>query len=200
MVHYIRSLCVTENTLKHRKLIILCSLAIRLLESDPCYQHSNNKVMQKPKISFMIVAVSISTRRIAMITPLGLDHIVLMTSDHGAMQDFYCRILGCSFEREQPKYNLLQLRAGDHLIDLIEDKSYQPPKTKNLAHFCIRIKEINFPELAEKMHSSGINLLRHGDRTSAKGTGPSCYLFDPENNEVELAIGAPSVLRKGLNG
>ena len=124
-----------------------------------------------------------------MITPIGLDHIVLMTSDHKRMIYFYCDILGCQIEREQPKYHLLQLRAGAHLIDLIEDKLYQPPEKGNLAHFCIRIKETDFSKLEIEMQALGVELSRYGERTNSKGTGPSCYLTDPEGNEVELVLG-----------
>lgn len=124
-----------------------------------------------------------------MITPIGLDHVVLMTSDHQKMRHFYCDILGCTIEREQPKHNLIQLRFGANLIDLIEDKHYKPPRLGNLAHFCLRIAETDFNQLEKDMLSKGISLRDYGERRNAKGVGYTCYVTDPEGNEVELVLG-----------
>ena len=50
----------------------------------------------------------------------AIDHLVLRTSRLEQMLDFYCRVLGCSVERETgPELGLVQLRAGDALIDLV---------------------------------------------------------------------------------
>ncbi len=48
-----------------------------------------------------------------------LDHVVLRVCDLAAMQAFYCEVLGCAVERHQIEIGLLQLRAGDSLIDLV---------------------------------------------------------------------------------
>lgn len=126
----------------------------------------------------------------AIVVPIGLDHIVLMTTSHEKMRRFYCNILGCSLERAQPEYCLLQLRAGDHLIDLIEDKTYIAPERGNVAHFCIRIQESDFDALARGMQDCGLTLLQYAKRTNATGgLGFSCYLYDPEGNQIELALG-----------
>ena len=124
-----------------------------------------------------------------MINIKSIDHIVLRTTNIESMKKFYCDILGCTIEREQPKHNLIQLRFGANLIDLIEDKNYEPGKLGNLAHFCLRIAETDFAKLEQDMLLQGIKLRDQGERRNAKGVGYTCYLTDPEGNEVELALG-----------
>src|SRR3546814_18335654 len=50
----------------------------------------------------------------------GLDQVVLRVRDVAAMQAFYCDVLGCTVEKRQEAIGLLQLRAGDSLIDLVD--------------------------------------------------------------------------------
>ena len=49
-----------------------------------------------------------------------LDHVVLRVRDMAAMQAFYCEVLGCTVERRQDDIGLVQLRAGDSLIDVVD--------------------------------------------------------------------------------
>ena len=54
-----------------------------------------------------------------MIQIRGIDHVVLRVADLDAMLEFYCKVLGCSIERQQEELGLTQLRAGSSLIDLV---------------------------------------------------------------------------------
>jgi len=49
----------------------------------------------------------------------GIDHVVLRVTDLAAMERFYCGLLGCTLERRQDEIGLIQLRAGQQLIDLV---------------------------------------------------------------------------------
>ena len=49
-----------------------------------------------------------------------IDHIVIRASNVPEMTRFYCEVLGCSVEKEQPDLGLTQLRAGRSLIDLLK--------------------------------------------------------------------------------
>ena len=49
----------------------------------------------------------------------GLDHVVLRVADLDRAIRFYCEVLGCTEERRVESINLVQLRAGAALIDLI---------------------------------------------------------------------------------
>ena len=54
-----------------------------------------------------------------MIHVLGLDHIVLRVQDGARMTKFYCEVLGCTVERARQDIGLIQLRAGQSMIDLV---------------------------------------------------------------------------------
>lgn len=54
-----------------------------------------------------------------MFTLQRLDHLVLRVVNVEAMKRFYTEVLGCTVEREQVDIGLLQLRAGEALIDMV---------------------------------------------------------------------------------
>ena len=53
-----------------------------------------------------------------------IDHVVLRTADVRRMVRFYSNVLGCAVERElPPETGLVQLRAGQSLIDIVDVES-----------------------------------------------------------------------------
>lgn len=117
---------------------------------------------------------------------VGLDHIVLRTNNLEKMVFFYCNVLGCHIENTQDELGLIQLRAGNNIIDLLKIDQTIIQAGKNLEHFCLRIYPFEFEKLKKYFHSHGIELLRYANRYGAQGYGWSFYLKDPDNNEVEL--------------
>ncbi len=115
-----------------------------------------------------------------------IDHIVLLTTKIKEMIFFYCEILGCQIEREQPKIKLIQLRAGDSLIDLVEQNHLINQNQKNMEHFCLNIKDFDYEMLKLYLANFNITPERYGTRYGATGLSYSCYIKDPEGNEVEL--------------
>jgi len=79
---------------------------------------------------------------------LGLDHVVLRVRDALRMTRFYCDVLGCKVERSKQELGLVQLRAGQSLIDLVTfdgelgQKGGAAPGTggRNMDHFCLRVE------------------------------------------------------------
>lgn len=125
----------------------------------------------------------------------AIDHIVLRTSRLDAMLDFYCRVLGCRVERETaPEIGLVQLRAGDALIDLVTvdgelgRQGGGPPagSEMNLDHFCLQLQPISEDDIAAYLAAQGVEAGRFEDRYGAEGFGRSIYIEDPEGNTVEL--------------
>lgn len=129
-----------------------------------------------------------------------IDHLVLRIVDLERMLHFYCEVLGCSVEKRQDDIGLIQLRAGDALIDLVPvdgplgRMGGAPPgqEARNLDHFCLRVEPFE-PDVIQA------HCARHGytagpveQRYGAEGTGPSIYITDPEGNVVELK-GPPDV-------
>ncbi|MEP4380576.1 MAG: VOC family protein [Alphaproteobacteria bacterium] len=125
---------------------------------------------------------------------IGLDHLVIRCVDLDAMTHFYCDLLGCTVDRHNKEADLLQLRAGRHLIDLITVdgvlglKGGAAPgvEGRNLDHFAIQIDHFDDAALHAYIAEHGIEIVEEGPRYGAEGTGPSVYLKDPEGNIVEL--------------
>ena len=127
----------------------------------------------------------------------GLDHIVLRTADLDAMLRFYRDILGCEVERElPPETGLVQLRAGDSLIDIVPIDSELgragggPPRQdgRNMEHFCLLVDATSEESLIRYLTQHGITVEPFKQRYGATGFGPSIYLQDPEGNNLELKL------------
>lgn len=123
-----------------------------------------------------------------------IDHLVLRVRDLPAMRAFYCDVLGCTEERRQDAIGLLQLRAGDSLIDLISvdgklgrmGGAAPGSEGHNLDHLCLRVEPFEREAIVAHLQAHGVRLGDFGPRYGAEGEGPSQYLFDPEGNMVEL--------------
>ena len=128
-----------------------------------------------------------------------IDHVVLRVSDAAAMVDFYCNVLGCSVERRQDEIGLIQLRAGQSLIDLVPvdgklgrmGGAAPGVEGRKMDHLCLRAEPFDRDAIVAHLKSHGARIGEFGSRYGAEGEGPSQYLFDPEGNLVELK-GPPS--------
>lgn len=130
-----------------------------------------------------------------MIRIKGLDHVVLRVRNLDAMTRFYCDVLGCRVERElAPDVGLLQLRAGNALIDLVPVDSElgraggaAPGREgHNLDHFCVQLETFDEAAIRDHLRQLGVACGDTENRYGAEGFGPSIYLEDPEGNTVEL--------------
>jgi glyoxylase I family protein len=124
----------------------------------------------------------------------GIDHVVLRVRDVGEMQRFYCEVLGCTVEKIQAHIGLIQLRAGQQLIDLVDvdgtlgREGGAPPgrEGRNMDHLCLRVQPFDAAAIAVHLRANGITPGDVVSRFGAEGEGPSMYIADPEGNVVEL--------------
>jgi glyoxylase I family protein len=117
-------------------------------------------------------------------TPLGLDHVVLRVRDQAASQRFYTDVLGCRLDHVNERVSLIQLRFGEHLIDLLPAAG---PRGEGMDHFCLSIACADLEAVARELRRRGVVI--DGDvvdRRGAFGHGPSLYIRDPDGHRIEL--------------
>ena len=122
-----------------------------------------------------------------------IDHVVIRCVDPDSMLAFYRDVLGCKLERGPGELGLLQLRAGDSLIDLIDisgklggSGEAPAPSAPNMDHVCLQVQPWDEAAILEHLAAHGVNAGNVAARYGATGRGPSIYLEDPEGNSVEL--------------
>ena len=118
-----------------------------------------------------------------------IDHVVLRVRDLPAMVRFYEQALGFRVERRLDRINLVQMRAGASMLDLI--LAERPAAGGNMDHLCFRIAPFDRAAIAGRLSPLGIAVGETFERYGAEGNGPSVYFNDPEGNQIELK--GPSV-------
>lgn len=123
-----------------------------------------------------------------------MDHIVLRTRDVEESLRFYTEVLGLQAERVE------QWRAGevrfpsarlnaDTIIDFFasDDIPRSRVDVRNQDHFCMVIEHTDMDELKARCEAAGIEIQAGpGKRWGAHGDGISLYIYDPDDNVVEL--------------
>ena len=128
------------------------------------------------------------------IQPKGLDHVVLRVSDIERSIAFYRDVLGCPVERRLEEFGLVQLRAGDSLVDLVDVASplgkaggdELDPSARNMDHFALTLSSFDEASIRAHLARFEIEAGETSRRYGAEGFGPSIYLRDPDGNTVEL--------------
>ena len=129
-----------------------------------------------------------------MIRIVGIDHVVLRVRDLERMIAFYRDVLGCPVEWRRDELGLVHLRAGRALIDLVPvdgplgRKGGAPPgrEGRNVDHVCLRVAPFDPAAIALHLEAHGVRVGEIRPRFGAQGEGVSVYLWDPEDNLVEL--------------
>ena len=120
---------------------------------------------------------------------LRIDHFVLTVRDVARTVDFYTRVLGM----EEVKFGegRTALRFGEQKINLhAADRPVDPNvrhATPGSADFCLVVDE-DVDAVASRIRGAGAPvILGPVARTGALGPMRSIYLYDPDENLVELS-------------
>ena len=123
-----------------------------------------------------------------------IDHVVLRVSDLDRAIQFYGDVLGCPVERRLDELGLVQLRAGDSLVDLVDVTSplgkagggAVDQAAHNVDHFALNLVEFDEGKVRSHLAQHGVDAGKTGIRYGADGYGASIYLKDPDGNTIEL--------------
>jgi glyoxylase I family protein len=123
-----------------------------------------------------------------------IDHVVLRVVDLERMIAFYSRVLGCQVEWRRPDLGLVHLRAGSAMIDLVPvagrlGQLGGPPPGKegrNVDHVCLRVEPFDADAIVAHLQAHGARMGEIRPRFGAQGEGVSVYVYDPEDNLIEL--------------
>ncbi|MCH7737731.1 MAG: VOC family protein [Chloroflexi bacterium] len=130
----------------------------------------------------------------ALVKITEMDHIVLRNKDVEVSLRFYTEVLGLEAERVD------QWRAGevrfpsarinpDTIIDFFgtDQEPIGKEGVKNQDHFCMVIEPTDMEELKAKFEAMGVEIQAGpGNRWGSHGDGISLYIYDPDDNVVEL--------------
>ena len=125
----------------------------------------------------------------------ALDHVVLRVPDMKKALGFYSDVLGAKVERRLDDFGLVQLRAGESIIDLVDvgaawlkAEGARPftPEVRNVDHICIRVDPFDEAAIERHLVMNRIEIIERGQRYGAQGNGPSVYVRDPFGTVVEL--------------
>ena len=123
-----------------------------------------------------------------------MDHIVLRVKDVETSLKFYSETLGMQTERVK------QWRAGeirfpsvrlndDTIIDFFgtDQAPISKDGIRNQDHYCMVIEPTDMEELKSKFEAMGVGIQAGpGKRWGSHGDGISLYIYDPDDNVVEL--------------
>ena len=126
---------------------------------------------------------------------VGLDHVVIRARNPERLIAFYRDVIGCPVERTLEEYGLVQLRAGNGLVDIVDAAGKlgldggPPPNGQgiNMAHFCLLL-DMDEQSLREHLLRHQVTHGEFAVRYGATGFGLSTYIKDPEGNSLELKL------------
>ncbi len=119
----------------------------------------------------------------------SLDHLVLTVRDFEATCEFYQKVLGMGLREFKP--GRFALHFGDqklniHEMDMPVDKNVKHP-TPGSADLCFLTKT-PLEEVLLELKVLGIAIVEgQGQRTGAQGPIHSIYVYDPDENLIEIA-------------
>ena len=135
---------------------------------------------------------SVTSQPLVKITEM--DHIVLRVKDVEESLRFYTQVLGMPAERVE------QWRAGeirfpsarinaDTIIDFFgtDQDPIGREGIKNQDHYCMVIEKTDMEALKAKFEAMGVGIQAGpGKRWGSHGDSISLYIYDPDDNVVEL--------------
>jgi len=131
----------------------------------------------------------------ALVKITEMDHIVLRNKDVEVSLKFYTEVLGLQAERGVDEWRAGEVRFpsarinADTIIDFFgtDQEPIGKEGDKNQDHYCMVIEPTDMEELKSKFEAMGVEIQAGpGKRWGSHGDGISLYIYDPDDNVVEL--------------
>ena len=129
-----------------------------------------------------------------LVTITEMDHIVLRVKDVEESLRFYSELLGLPVERVdqwragEVRFPSVRINA-DTIIDLFasDQETISKEGARNQDHYCMVIEPTDMEALKASFEALGVEIQAGpGKRWGSHGDGISLYIYDPDNNVVEL--------------
>lgn len=129
-----------------------------------------------------------------LVTITEMDHIVLRVKDVEESLRFYSELLGLPVERVEQwrsgevRFPSVRINA-DTIIDLFasDQETISKEGVRNQDHYCMVIEPTDMEALKAGFEALGVGIQAGpGKRWGSHGDGISLYIYDPDNNVVEL--------------
>ena len=125
----------------------------------------------------------------------GLDHVVLLVDGMERATAFYTEVIGCTVDNDLAQFGMRQLRAGVHLIDLVDIASEQGAWARpdvaggrNVDHIALGLGPADPEAVRAHLIAHHVEIEEEGERIGAEGDTLSFYIRDPDGNSIELSF------------
>jgi catechol 2,3-dioxygenase-like lactoylglutathione lyase family enzyme len=124
----------------------------------------------------------------------ALDHLVLTVADVERTAEFYCRVLG--MERRVFRQTRVALHFGEQKINLHQAGQLVDGNVRHAtpgsADLCF-VTDTPIEEVVRHLAALGVPVIEGpGTRTGALGPITSVYVYDPDENLIEIAVRHPA--------
>jgi catechol 2,3-dioxygenase-like lactoylglutathione lyase family enzyme len=124
----------------------------------------------------------------ATIKPRGVVHFSIAVSDLEVSRKFYTELLGLTFLRHSPAYEMMFLKAGNDFLVLCKSETPIKPNAegKRRVHHAFAIEPAAYDAAKEFLHKKGVEIIDEEIREGGTFPGRQFYLHDPDKNVIEL--------------
>ena len=122
------------------------------------------------------------------IKPRGVVHFSLSVSNLEVSKKFYTEILGLTFVRHSPAYEMMFLTAGQDFVTLCKSETPIQPNAKGRrrVHHAFALAPDTYEDAKIFLLENGIEIIDEENRETGTILGRQFYIHDPDLNVIEL--------------
>lgn len=122
------------------------------------------------------------------IKPQGVVHFSIPVSDLDVSKKFYTELLGLTFLRHSPAYEMIFLTAGKDYVVLCKSETPIKPNAegKRRVHHAFAIEPASYDAAKEILRKNGVEIIDEEERKGGTFPGRQFYFHDPDRNVIEL--------------